>query len=193
MKVTCLSTRRSHTWYKFLVLVKSSLIHSFPSPHLRQQIQIYRRSDSILEKTCLSNRMEHVPRQGKYINIIKNRGKRHDRKGKGLVDLATESPRIKLYWVSPRTATYHFCCAQSRKSWDDFTSHANAYLTRAHIKCFSRLGVNLFRRNLIGHFSDGQICKEEIIWWLNLVPRSLSDEAWGERSGTRLLQYLIRW
>ena len=107
-----------------------------------------------------------------------------------MIELGTEPPRIKLYWVSPRTATYHFCCAQSRKSWDDFTSHDNAYLTRAHIKCFSRLEVNLFHRNLNGHFSDGQICEKEIIWRLNLVPRSFSDEAWGDRSGTRLLKYL---
>ena len=137
-----------------------------------------------------NNLKSRVPKEGKYINIIKNRGKRHDRKGKGLIELGTEPPRIKLYWVSPRTATYHFCCAQSRKSWDDFTSHDNAYLTRAHIECFSRLEVNLFHRNLNGHFSDGQICENEIIWRLNLVPRSFSDEAWGDRSGTRLLKYL---
>ena len=89
----------------------------------------------------------------------------------------------------PQAATYHFC-ARSRKSWDDFTSHAHAYHTHAHIKWLFLLGWIFFTGIWTVILANAQICEKEIIWRLNLVPRSLSDEAWGDRSGTRLLKYL---
>lgn len=103
-----------------------------------------------------NNLKSSVRKQRKYINIIENCGKRHDRKGKGLVDFGMEPPRIKLYWVSPPRCHLSLLCSITQiMRWFHISRSRLSHTHTLTFRVALSFGVNLFNRNLNCHFRDG--------------------------------------